>query len=224
MGPRYQLNPVGAPPLPLTPGEKFTIGRSTDCGLSIPSQRVSRNHAEIVWDDDKPVLRDLGSQNGTHVNGRRIRGEHALVDGDELEFGPFLCTYRRFGGADEVQGAVDAMADTNAMTKQMVGDAMAGRLDQVALAELLQTLGLNAKTGTLEVFGPDGEGLIVVQEGHITFARTDAQVGVEAIFEMLRFSGQFSFSSAISESERNVNATMDGILMEAMRRLDEGQG
>ncbi len=210
---------MGAPALPLRPGQTFSFGRSKECDLTIPSQRVSRRHAEIAWEGDAAVLRDLGSQNGTQVNGRRIRGEHTLVDGDELEFGPYLCTYRRIGGPAE---GVDALADTNAMTQPMlVGDAMAGRLDQIELSELLQTLGLNSKTGTLELFGPEGEGVIVVKDGLPTFARTSANSGPEAVYEMLTYTGQFSFSSGVAEEERNVQTTMDGLLMEAMRRLDE---
>ena len=70
--------------LELNTGAPFVVGRSNDCDLTVPSQRISRRHAEIHGGgEDTFVLKDLGSQNGTLVNGKRIRGEHTLVDGDD---------------------------------------------------------------------------------------------------------------------------------------------
>lgn len=195
------------------------MGRSNDCDLTVPSQRVSRQHAEITWSNGRAILSDKGSQNGTLVGGKRIKGDHVLQDSDEIEFGPFLCTYRVGGQQGPVKGL---MPDSNALTQPMVGDAMAGRLDQINLSELLQTLEFNAKTGTLEVFGSDGEGFIVIQNGTPTFAKAEGKSGEEAVYELISYkNGQFSFSADISEKGRNLNQSMGSLLMEAMRRLDE---
>ncbi|RMG12843.1 MAG: FHA domain-containing protein [Planctomycetota bacterium] len=204
----------------LRPGKPFSIGRSKERDLTIPSQRVSRQHAEIVWKQGRAVLRDLGSQNGTLVNGKRIKGEHSLRDGDELEFGPFLCT---FSTRPPTSARLPEAEASNALTQPMQGDAMAGRLDQINLPELLQTLEFNGKTGTLEVFGPAGEGMIVVQEGRPTYAEAGAVRGEEAVYALLGLTrGQFSFSPEVCETSRNVAKTMSGLLMEAARRADEG--
>lgn len=217
---------VGAAPLALIPGRDFVVGRADECQLTIPSQRVSRRHAEIGWGVDKmPVLRDLGSQNGTLVNGKRIKGEHQLNHGDEIEFGPFLCTYRsRAAIAKERQMSGGAgPAPMPDVTQPMLGDAMAGRLDQINLSELLQTLEFNGKTGTLEVFGSDGEGLIVIQEGKPTYAECEGEEGEEGFYKLMTFkNGQFSFGAEITEDETNLQKTMGSLLMEAMRRVDEG--
>ncbi|MEZ6187463.1 MAG: FHA domain-containing protein [Planctomycetota bacterium] len=77
----------------LTPGQVFTIGRSEDCSLSIPSKRVSRQHTEVSWRSGLPVLRNVSSTNQTKVNGRSIK-EHELRDGDEIQIGPYEMTYR----------------------------------------------------------------------------------------------------------------------------------
>lgn len=212
------LERVGADPISLMPGEPFTVGRVPGNSLTVPSARVSRKHAEIGWDGARAILKDLGSQNGTQVNGKRIRGEYALKDGDELEFGPFMCTYR-----SSTDAAGEGGEDLNALTRPMLGDSMAGRLDQINLVELLQTLEFNQKSGTLEVFGVDGEGTIVVKEGSPTFAEADGLAGEEAIYKLLKFkSGQFNLSPDVQEEERNVHKPMGGILMEAMRQIDEG--
>lgn len=197
----------------MVPDAVLVVGRTQECDLTVPSSQVSRQHAEFRWAEGKPILVDLGSQNGTLVNGRPIHGEHVLEDEDEIEFGPFMCTFRREGGA----GGGDA--DTNDMTQPMLSDAMAGRLDQMKLSDLLQTLHLNEKTGTLEVFGSDGEGQVVLQNGTPVYAESGGQEGPAAVFALLGFSsGQFSFSGDLPEVGRNITQSMDALLGEAERR------
>lgn len=222
---RFLLVRVGAAPLELKPEQQFVIGRNQDCDLPIPSQRVSRRHTEINWKHGRPVIKDLGSQNGTQVNGKRITAEHELKDGDEVVIGPWMCTYRCVSGAGSV-GKVVAAADTNAMTQPMVADAMAGNLGQLSLFELLQTLEFNQKTGTLEVFGPDGDGALAIQSGAPVFCRCGQKTGTEAMLDLLLFTaGQFSFKPEIAETERNIQGTtMTSILLEAGRRMDERAG
>jgi response regulator RpfG family c-di-GMP phosphodiesterase/pSer/pThr/pTyr-binding forkhead associated (FHA) protein len=65
---------------------QLTIGRSSRCDLTLPGQLVSRNHAEIVRGGGGFVVRDLGSVNGTYVNGRMVT-QSSLHHGDELSFG-----------------------------------------------------------------------------------------------------------------------------------------
>lgn len=67
--------------------EKTTIGRGPDNVLRVPSADVSRAHCEIVKRGDKLLLRDLGSSNGTLVNGKKA-AEAELKAGDRLDVGP----------------------------------------------------------------------------------------------------------------------------------------
>jgi len=62
-----------------------TIGRSEDCDIILPDRHVSRHHARISWVDGRYVVEDLGSKNGTHVNGRELKGPQVLEDGDEIQ-------------------------------------------------------------------------------------------------------------------------------------------
>ena len=65
--------------------ERITVGRSPDCDIVFLERQVSRYHARIEHDDDGYLLRDLGSKNGTEVNGELVRGQpYRLRDGDEI--------------------------------------------------------------------------------------------------------------------------------------------
>ncbi len=61
------------------------IGRDVDCDITLPDRQVSRNHARIFWHEDGYFVEDLGSKNGTHVNGQDIATVMRLEDGDELQ-------------------------------------------------------------------------------------------------------------------------------------------
>ena len=66
--------------------DPVNIGRSPESEIKLTDSTVSRRHAEIVRDGDVWVLRDVGSSNGTKVNGAAI-AEHVLADGDEIKVG-----------------------------------------------------------------------------------------------------------------------------------------
>lgn len=65
--------------------EVFTIGRGGDCELVLPERQVSRYHVKIRFENGRYILEDLGSKNGTHLNGSQIQGRAPLQDGDEIQ-------------------------------------------------------------------------------------------------------------------------------------------
>lgn len=65
----------------------MVIGRMPGCSIVIDDPRVSRKHAEIVRRDLQAFVRDLGSTNGTYLNGERLVGEVPLSSGDQMTFG-----------------------------------------------------------------------------------------------------------------------------------------
>jgi len=73
--------------VPVT-GGKFLIGRAEDCHLRPNSDAVSRHHCAITLQAGRVTIADLGSRNGTLVNGQRIKGEEELKSGDHLRVGP----------------------------------------------------------------------------------------------------------------------------------------
>jgi Domain of unknown function (DUF1707)/FHA domain len=106
-GPPGPLGPHGSPgphegggsgqqgiPMPLSfppgSGTSFTIGRTQECDLRIADLSVSRLHARLVRVEDGWLLRDLGSHNGTRVNGWLVREPVPVRAGDRVEFGSTL--------------------------------------------------------------------------------------------------------------------------------------
>ena len=66
----------------------FVIGRSDECHLRPNSELVSRTHCQFTVEGETVRLRDLGSSNGTIVNGERITEEVLINDGDMVQVGP----------------------------------------------------------------------------------------------------------------------------------------
>jgi pSer/pThr/pTyr-binding forkhead associated (FHA) protein len=75
-GKRLIVGPAGA-----------TLGRSRQCDVTVDDPNVSRTHAEVRPRGGSWVLSDLGSTNGSRLNGHRVEGSEVLKPGDEIELG-----------------------------------------------------------------------------------------------------------------------------------------
>ena len=78
-------------------GARTTIGRSSDCDVVLADPNVSRRHAEVRREGDAYIVVDLGSTNGTEVNGQRV-DETSLMHGDVIGVGQTRITFERRGG------------------------------------------------------------------------------------------------------------------------------
>ena len=79
--------------IPLCEGVNV-IGRAADAAIPIDSPGMSRHHARIVVTPGEAMLEDLGSKNGTHLNGSRITTPCRLGDGNEIRLGAVVMTFR----------------------------------------------------------------------------------------------------------------------------------
>ncbi|MBL6752050.1 MAG: FHA domain-containing protein [Nevskia sp.] len=75
-GTEVQRNPITT--------ESLTIGRGKDRRIVLPSNLVSRSHAQVLLQNGQPLLLDEGSANGTRLNGQPVTGQVPLADGDEI--------------------------------------------------------------------------------------------------------------------------------------------
>jgi DNA-binding winged helix-turn-helix (wHTH) protein len=91
---------------PLAEGDNL-LGRGDDCLLALPSGKVSRRHARIRVARGEAVLEDLGSKNGSYVDGRRVSGPTPLADGDEVRLGSALVVFRSRPAAGSTETAAE---------------------------------------------------------------------------------------------------------------------
>ncbi len=74
-----------------------TAGRHDDCQLRIKSSEVSRRHCQFFEKNGMLLVKDLGSSNGTLLNGKKIEGQRVLEPGDELTIGPVKLRVEKLG-------------------------------------------------------------------------------------------------------------------------------
>ena len=97
--------PAEGSSIPLQARQIITIGRALTNRLVIPDEICSRNHCEVFFDSGVWKLRDLGSRNGTRVNGELISGDIQLTDGRQFQIGSTFIAFTSntsTGAGDEV--------------------------------------------------------------------------------------------------------------------------
>src|SRR5438128_8443282 len=85
------------------PDQPTLVGRESR-QLPLTDNTVSRRHAELMPGDDGWVLRDLGSSNGTYINGLRITNKYALKLGDQIRVGRTLMVFGAQKGVTKGRG------------------------------------------------------------------------------------------------------------------------
>lgn len=97
--------------------DETVLGRHPECQLQINSNMVSRKHARVVKDGGRYLLEDLGSGNGTFLNGKKIDGPAEIKHDDRIKLGPILLRFE----ASELGGRTVPVAG-NAATKTLALD------------------------------------------------------------------------------------------------------
>ncbi len=87
--------------------DAITLGRAGECDLILGDQGVSRSHARVASSADGATIEDLGSSNGTFVNGQPVEGAQALRDGDEITLGGAVIQFVGGSGETQVLGGED---------------------------------------------------------------------------------------------------------------------
>ncbi len=152
-------------PLTQTP---VTIGRLSDNTIILADPQVSRHHATIIWQTGAFVLQDLGSANGTYVNGQRVTGLQTLRDGDAIQTGNTHFDVKlgpALGGADRTMvGAAAAPGTGKRSTLPIIlGLLLAGIvIVGLAIAAILLLSGDRDRVPTVAIQSPPQDAQIAV--------------------------------------------------------------
>lgn len=184
--------------------------------MVLPHESVSREHV-VLRGVDGAIVATNRSNFGMHVNEKKVMDSLELAIGDEVWVGPYHLTVT----GDAAPVAIDS-ALTRPFSVVAQSDDLQGRIRKVPLAEVLQQLEFNQRTGTLSVFSDDQEGSLVVYQGQPMHAQFGGLEDDEAVFTMIALtSGSFSLSSKVEAGERTISTSLTGLLLEARRREDE---
>jgi serine phosphatase RsbU (regulator of sigma subunit) len=85
--------------------EATVLGRLPECTIQLQSNMVSRRHAEVFLNEGKYYVKDLGSGNGTFLNGKKLESDAELTHNDRLKLGPMLFRFDDPGSAGSDAGS-----------------------------------------------------------------------------------------------------------------------
>jgi hypothetical protein len=208
---------------PMVPDKEIVVGRSSDLDMVLVEEMVSRKHARIAYEDDAVVIEDLGSTNGTFVNGEKIKRVH-LKEGDRVLIGTSILKVIVVDAPSNDQARPNL--EVVAAQQRTSPRTMSGAIDEVPLPDLLQLFSTSKKSGTL-VIRTEGEvGRIYLKKGVIYYATINDLEDlppIKSVFRMLTWQkGFFDFDPAESkEFAKQVEVTVQEVLLESMRQLDE---
>lgn len=123
----------------------------------------------------------------------------------------------------KVRKLLEAKIAAQSTGKSETNQGVAGKLSQMGLVEIIQILGGGTKTACIKIQRDKGtKAELFMERGKIVRAKTDAQKGEDAFYEMMTWAeGNFSIQNDLTTTEKNINQSNDFLLLEAMRRMDE---
>ena len=222
---------------PLGENGELVIGRSSDLDMVLIEDMVSRKHAKITLQPGQITISDLGSTNGTFVNGEKVKRAR-LKEGDRILIGTSilkLVSIARQAGAPviDAKAAQQRLEATAAAQEKKTGGrtAVQGRLEEVPLVDLLQLLSTSKKTGAIVIKGYRG-GRVHLRSGKVVSAVIDADPTLppkKALYRMVTWTqGGFEFVPHEGEMPAMPSEITEGteqLVMEAMHQADElGRG
>ena len=203
-------------------------GRSSEADLVLADDAVSRKHVRFFSKRGRTWLRDLGSRNGTHVNGNPVE-LHCLREGDRLLVGSNLIRVEFKALADVSEARAGEAPKRRGGAEASAGHSMAGSIEEIPLMDVLQWLATSRKTGALKVRDVDSgrTGVMYLKEGLVFDASIEGNPRLhpsKALMRMLMWQkGSFELENIDEEEEpkTRLNMSLEHVLMEAARQQDE---
>jgi len=199
----------------------MTIGRQPGLAFTIPAKGASREHLRIGrLKDGGWAIKDLGSTNGTLLNGAQLKGAIALSDGDKIVIGQ---TVIKFDMVDETEVTYHEQVERLVSTDDLTGMVVKRRFD-AHLSEAIRVAHASGRPLCGMMMDMDGLKAINDRHGHHVGANTISQVGVlikgllQNRGEACRFGGD-EFSAFVPACDK----TLAMMIAEQIRQTVEGQ-
>ena len=213
---------------PLRDDREVIVGRSSELDMVLVEDMVSRKHAKITIAAGKVTIQDLGSTNGTFVNGEKIK-QSRLKEGDRILIGTSILKLVA-SDPSEVRildsRAINEKLEQVAASKPKTAGAMTGRIEEVPVPDLLQLFQTSKKNGVLAVTSGEHEGRIYLRKGKIYYAIIDGDPTPgprKSFFRIVTWEeGSFILEGPDGEEfPIELEESTEALLMDALRQLDE---
>jgi hypothetical protein len=219
----------------LRPDRAYVFGREEGVDIVLQDALVSRRHAELSWNEAEGCweMKDLGSRNGVFVNGNRIPGPTRMDDGFQLQIGGQVYRLHMLppGGdpaslgnqAPQISNIETMGPGFNLQDIANQGATFTGEVTGGGVLDLLQFFQATNKSGRLDLVGGANLASVWIHGGAPVHATFDASKGMEALIFLAKTPPpRFAFhADAPAAAERTLQGSMQGILMEVARMLDE---
>ena len=216
---------------------RIAIGRHEANDLQLTSRTVSNYHAEIMNENGRIVLRDLGSTNGTFVNDEKVR-EQTVESGDRIRIGSHVLTLRREAPISKRDrllrvgrnpdgfgpGATGSIVSIRAGSQNALKTVQVGGPHDLPLADLLKMLCSNAFSVVVTLrLGSEQAGLWV-RKDQIVHAEYGSARGEKALYRV------FGWADAIyrideypddRSLQRTIDLPVDTLIVEGMKHASE---
>jgi pSer/pThr/pTyr-binding forkhead associated (FHA) protein len=210
---------------PISGEREIIIGRSNDLEVVLVEDMVSRRHARVTLQGEALMIEDLGSTNGTFVNGEKIKRAR-LKEGDRVLIGTSIIRVALTEAGEREGEARARMQDVAAARRTSQVRTMTGTIDEVPLVDLLQLFTTSKKSGVLVLRQDDDVGRIYLRRGAVIHAtiNENGEIGpLKSIYRLLTWErGTFELDPPDErEFADELNLSTEAILMEGIRQLDE---
>jgi pSer/pThr/pTyr-binding forkhead associated (FHA) protein len=214
---------------PLKPEKQIIVGRSSELDMVLVEDMVSRKHAKITVTGGKVTIEDLGSTNGTFVNGEKVK-QARLKEGDRILVGTSILklVISSKAATETTDAQVRAQMEAAAKAqeaRQTKNSSMTGKIEEVPLPDLLQLFQTSKKNGMLVIKG-EHEARIYMRQGKVFYAVIDQnhELGPQkSFFRIITWEiGDFELTAAdTTEFMVELEESTEALLMEGLRQLDE---
>ena len=200
----------GSRVIDLPDGVDVTFGRSRGATVHVESEKVSRMHAKVRRTGELIEVEDLGSRNGTRLNGEKIEGPRRVVSGDEIAIGPIQAVVGVTTGLRRASAVADAAAGEARLAAEVDRSVRYHRPLTVALLRIANDAVIDAIARSLrsmDLMAEDAgdDYLVILPE----LSRADAPLAIERLLDFAR-------AANVEIREAHVVCPEDGTTVEAL--------